>query len=79
MCHCQIFSAQNFLISPHAVLFSVTLESCLHETMAVTVSGATAGGLLYTRSKSQAYNVQPTVDGDIDYGCTFEECDISWV
>ena len=45
----------------------------------MTITGATAGGLLYTRSKSQAYNVQPTVDGDIDYGCTFEECNISWV
>ena len=42
------------------------------------ISGATAGGLLYTRT-SEAYNVEPTVDGDIDYICTFEECDINWV
>ena len=59
-------------------MFSVTLVSCLPETITMRITGATAGGLLYTRT-TQAYNIQPTVDGDIDYSCTFDECDIEWV
>ena len=44
-------------------------------TASFTIANMTSGGLVYIRT-DMAYHILPTVDGDMEYSCSFEDCNI---